>query len=111
MTIFVPNASTACGSPSRKVSARPTQCHPRAKRSGTPVFSMVRTSLMRCLLVGGRGSAEVPPVAPVGVSGDLLRGVRLLVHEQALAPDLQVPSPGRADVERDHLVVGVTPQR
>src|SRR5262245_13395249 len=42
-TSLVPNASTACGLPSRKGAARPRQCQPRANLLGGAPASMLRT--------------------------------------------------------------------
>src|SRR5215469_9543304 len=44
-TSFVPNASTACGLPSRNGAARPRQCQPLANLLGGAPASMLRTPL------------------------------------------------------------------
>ena len=45
-TSWPPNASIRCGLPSRKESASPRQCQPRANRSGGVPWSSIRVSLI-----------------------------------------------------------------
>ena len=49
-------------------------------------------------------------MTPVAVGGDFLCAIAVFVNPQAIGAEFDVPVSWSADVERDHLVVGMTPE-